>query len=293
MANDANVPVRFSIFNADGKQQQYTLDRADVVPIPIVDKIGIAFESEGKPRRYLLQANAINHFVMTDKTLDLRMFSIPAPPDEDPKLPQPKARDIAHAIYTISVKILVDDDQPALQKVWEKELRERIEAASEIFERHCGVRFEVKAVDTWVTDNAITDFQKTLLEFENKVNPAPAQLAIGFTSQYTIPHGITHLGGTRGPLRPYILIREWSQHVTKSERLEILIHEMGHYLGASHTADMDSVMRPQLGDRRSHSISFRIGFDPLNTLAMNLVADELRRMHITVFRLCPWTHGGN
>ncbi|MGD0653364.1 MAG: M12 family metallo-peptidase [Thermoguttaceae bacterium] len=276
LVNDTDAPVRFSIFNAEGKQQKYTLDRFDVIPIPIVDKTGIAFESQGKPRRYLLQANVINHFVATDKSLDLHTFPIPAPPDEDPKLHQPKAREIAHATYTIPVKILVDDDQPVLQKIWEKELRDRMEAASDIFERHCGVRFEVKAVDTWVTDNAITDFQKTLLEFESKVNPAPAQLAIGFTSQYTIPSGVTHLGGTRGPLHPYILVREWSQHISKSERLEILVHEMGHYLGASHTADMDSVMRPLLGDRRSHSTSFRIGFDPLNTLAMNLVADELR-----------------
>ena len=58
--------------------------------------------------------------------------------------------------------------------------------------------------------------------------------------------------------------------------MEILVHELGHYLGASHTADIDSVMRPQFGDRRSHSTSFRIGFDPLNTLAMNLFSDELR-----------------
>ena len=173
LVNDTNAPVHFSIFNADGKQQQYTLDRADVIPIPIVDKIGVAFESEGKPRRYLLQANAIFQFVMTDKTLDLRTFLVPAPPDEDPNLPPPKARDIAHATYTIAVKILVDDDQPVVQKIWEKELRERVEAASEIFERHCGVRFEVKAVDTWVSDNAITDFEKTIQEFESKVNPAP------------------------------------------------------------------------------------------------------------------------
>jgi hypothetical protein len=288
LVNDTNAPVHFSIFNGDGKQQQYTLDRADVIPIPIVDKIGVAFESEGKPRRYLLQANAIFHFVMTDKTLDLRTFPIPAPPDEDPNLPPPKARDIAHATYTIAVKILVDDDQPVLQKIWEKELRERVEAASEIFERHCGVRFEVKAVDTWVSDNAITDFEKTIQEFESKVNPAPAQLAIGFTSQYMIPHGVMHLGGTRGPLHPYILIRELgSQHVSKSERLEIVVHEMGHYLGASHTADMDSVMRPLLGDRRSHSLSFRIGFDPLNTLAMNLLSDELRARTYHGFPFMP------
>jgi hypothetical protein len=287
LANHAETPVRFLIINADGKQQQYTLDRTDVIPIPITDKVGIAFESEGKPRRYLLYANTIYLFVEADKSLDLRTFPLPAPPDEDPNFPQPKPRNIAHTTYTITVKILVDDDQPAVQKIWERELRDRVAAASEIFEHHCGVRFEVKAVDTWISDNSITDFQKSLLEFEMKVNPAPAELAIGFTSQYAIPHGETHLGGTRGPLCPYILIREWSQHVTKSERLEILVHEMGHYLGASHTADTESVMRPQLGDRRSHSTNFRIGFDPLDTLAMNLVGDELRAHTFHHFALMP------
>jgi hypothetical protein len=287
LANRADAVVHFSIINSDGKQHQYMLDRTDVIPIPITDKIGISFESEGKPRQYLLYANTIYVFVVADKSLELRTFPLPAPPNEDRNLPQPKPRNIAHATYTITVKILADDDQPAVQKIWEKELRDRIAAASEIFERHCGVRFEVKSVDTWVSDNSVTDFDKSLQEFEMKVNPAPAELAIGFTSQYAIPHGATHLGGTRGPLHPYILIREWSQHVTKSERLEILVHEMGHYLGASHTADIDSVMRPQLGDRRSHSTSFRIGFDPLNTLAMNIVSDEVRARAYHGFPLMP------
>ncbi|MGA2799693.1 MAG: hypothetical protein ABSE63_19085, partial [Thermoguttaceae bacterium] len=49
LVNDTNAPVRYSILNADGKQQQYTLNRADVIPIPIIDKIGVVFESEGKP----------------------------------------------------------------------------------------------------------------------------------------------------------------------------------------------------------------------------------------------------
>jgi hypothetical protein len=276
LANDAEGPVRFTIFNSQGKQRQYVLDRTDVIPIPIADKTGIAFQSNGQSRRYLLQPNTVHHFVENDQLLELRTLPLPPPADEAPDSPPPKARDIDHAAVTISVKVLVDDDQPAVQKVWEKELRERIAAASEIFDHHCGVRFEVKAVDTWVSDDSVTDFQATMREFEAKVNPAPAQVAIGFTSQYAIPHGRTHLGGTRGPLHPYILVREWSQHVTRSERLEILVHELGHFLGATHTADIDSVMRPELGDRRSHASGFRIGFDPLNTLAMNLVSDELR-----------------
>jgi hypothetical protein len=276
LANNTNAPVNFEILGADGKQKPYTLDCTDVIPIPAVDKISIVFKSDGDSRRYLLNPNTIHIFVVVDKILDLHEFLLPAPPGEDPKLPPPKPRIIDHGTYVIPVKILADDDEPALQKVWEKEFRERIAEASDIFERHCGVRFEVKAVDTWISDNSITDFQRSIQEFERKVNPAPTRVAIGFTSQYSIQHGLTHLGGTRGPLNPHVLVREWSQYVTRSERLEILVHELGHFLGASHTGDPYSVMRPKLGDRRSHANSFHIGFDPLNTLAMNIIADELR-----------------
>jgi hypothetical protein len=276
LANNTDSRVNFSIINEQGEQQPYILDRTDVIPIPADEQVGVVFKAEGTLRRYLLQPNVIHYFVETDKSLDLRTLVLPAPADEDPKLPPPKPRAVKFATYVIPVKILVDDDQPAVERIWERELRDRVEAASEIFEHHCGIRFEVKAVETWVSDNDITDFQMSLREFETKVNPAPAQVAIGFTSQYAIQQGLTHMGGTRGPLHSHILIREWSQYVTQSERLEILVHELGHFLGASHSADLDSVMRPKLGDRRSHASSFRIGFDPLNTLAMNLIADELR-----------------
>ncbi|HEY4760283.1 MAG TPA: M12 family metallo-peptidase, partial [Thermoguttaceae bacterium] len=267
LANNTDAPVRFEIIDSDGKQQGFMLDRSDVIPIACPEQIGIVFGSNGTQRRYLLRSNTINYIAKADNSLDLRTLLLPAPPDEDRNLPPPKPRNIPHAILTIPVKILADDDQPAVQRVWEREFRDRIDTASTIFEHHCGIRFEVKAVETWTSNNRITEFDESLREFETKVNPAPAKVAIGFTSQYAIPHGFTHLGGTRGPIHSHILIREWSQHVTRSERLEILIHELGHLYGASHSADPASVMRPRLGDRRSNSASFRIGFDPLNTLA--------------------------
>ena len=39
-------------------------------------------------------------------------------------------------------------------------------------------------------------------------------------------------------------------------------------------------MRPKLGDRRSASKAFRIGFDAPNTLVMSLIAEELRTRRI-------------
>ena len=174
----------------------------------------------------------------------------------------------------IAVKLLVDEEERAARPVWEARLRKRLADASRVFEEHCGLGFEPAAVDVWRSSDRLRDFEQSLAEFEQQVSPAPAEIAIGFTSQYQLPEGRTDLAGTRGPLRPHILIREWSQHVSEPERLELLIHELGHYLGAVHSPESDSVMRPLLADRQALARSFNIGFDPLNTLAMALVAEE-------------------
>jgi hypothetical protein len=181
--------------------------------------------------------------------------------------------------HTITVKLLVDEEEPNRRPIWERRLRQRVQEASDIIERACGMKLKVVAVDTWQSDNNIpdTDFDKAVTDFTSKVDPSPARLAIGFSSQYTIARGRTHLGGTRGPLARHILLREWSQFVTEPERLELLVHELGHFLGAVHSPEPDSVMRQILGDKQAREKRFQIHYDPLNTLAMNFVAEEWQR----------------
>jgi hypothetical protein len=149
-------------------------------------------------------------------------------------------------------------------------------AASEILEHYGCVRFEVVAVDTWNSGNSVHDMEDLINEFEREVKPAPARLAIGFTGQYQALRDDIHMGGIRGPFRSHILIREWGRQVAEPERLEILVHELGHFLGAVHSPEHQSVMRPDISDRQSRVRNFRIGFDAPNTLMMYLVGEELR-----------------
>ena len=110
---------------------------------------------------------------------------------------------------------------------------------------------------TWTSNNKANDIVKLIEEFERKVKPAPAQLAIGFTGQYYTLLEDNRIGGTHGPFRTHILIREWSHQVTEPERLEILVHEMGHYFGAAHSSERQSVMRPDISDRQSRREIFK------------------------------------
>lgn len=272
---DAAVPLLLT--DVDQSERRLALEPGMVTPVWVTGRVAVSFVSFGKTRHYALEANHAYTLAERDGQLDIAVVPLanaagtPPEPSQDGRLLSPATPLI------VPVKLLVDDDEPAIRTIWEPRLRNRLAEASQILEQHCGVRLEVAAVDTWRSDNGVNDFGQSLAEFERTVNPSPGKLAIGFTSQYHIPPRHVPLGGTRGPFYPWILIREWSQHVTASERLEVLVHELGHVLGAVHSAESDSVMRPMLGDRQSHARAFRIGFDPLNTLAMCLLADELRQ----------------
>jgi hypothetical protein len=275
LTNHTADRILFTLIRPDGQETRHGLDREEVMPVPVDTTVAIVFGVGPQPQRYVLRANGIYYFHVDGNKLDLLQHPLPGLSADQPA--PPLRPSVGNSLCTIPVKVLVDDKEPAVPSVWEKRYRERIAAASAIIEPYCHVRFQVVAVGTWTSDNNAHELEQLIEEFEQKVKPTPARLAIGFTAQYETLHDEKHLGGTRGPFRSHILIREWGRQITESERLEILVHELGHFLGAVHSPEHQSVMRPNLGDRQSRARDFRIGFDAPNTMIMYLVGEEFCR----------------
>lgn len=275
VANRTHSAIRFGISPDGHEQRPFQLNPNEVTPIEIADGGTIAFRSRGTAKYLRVDSGSIYFFYTSDlKTLELEEIGF-----ERPETGVATYDDLPPTV-TVPVKVLVDDDEQAIEKIWKARLTKRIAAASAIIEHHSRVRFEIVAWDRWESDPLVNQYERSLAEFEKKVDPgAAATIAIGFTSQYRRPEegSRTHLGGIRGPFRRHILIREWPQHFSEPERLEVLVHEMGHFLGAVHSPEKTSVMRPDLGDRQANDRRFRIAFDPVNTLVMYLVGQEYRR----------------
>ena len=277
LGNRTGDPIEFAVQWPSGATTRHRLEAWSSVPVPVTSPVKIVVDANGTAEEKTLRPGLIYYFVLQNERLELGRVAIPSSEAAVDPPPPPKPGATIAPMYTVPVMLLADEDEPAVARLWQKRLRDRLAAASKVFELYCRVRFEVVAVGRWNSDNRITDFNQSLREFELEVNPAPARLAIGFTSQYRRPAmRRMHLGGTRGALHSHILIREWAQHVTRVELLEVLVHELGHYLGATHSPEGNSVMRPKLGDGRAHARSFRIGFDPLNTFIIYTLGEELR-----------------
>lgn len=277
LANRASNAIPVQVKPSAGSVQRITLAPGDSVPVFVDGRATVAYAARDGVKQYTVDANTAYYFGETaDRQIGLQQIGL----GEDKstaagrKLPGTAA---TAPLATIPVKIYVDEEEPARQPHWERRLRDRIEAASQVLKKHAGVELKVVAVGTWDSDDTITDFFESLGEFERDVKPFPGRLAIGFTSQYQVVQGRTHMAGTRGALSSHILVREWSRQMSEPERLELLVHELGHFLGASHSPEQTSVMRPVLGDRQAVRKGFQVRFDPVNTLVMSMVGEELRR----------------
>ena len=181
---------------------------------------------------------------------------------------------------TIYVELMVDDEEVTRPHLWQAKLRDRMIAANEILSKYCDVRFEPIKFGQWDSDDRLLELSRSLREFEHEVQPAHGNIAIGFSSQHEFKVGRNSLGGTRGPMRAHILIREHAKKIHEAEKLEVLVHELGHFLGAAHSSHPQSAMRPVLGDGRALVRGYQIGFDPQNARILQLVSKEIRERSI-------------
>ena len=262
VANRLARPVETQILPRNGQPYRLELAGGAVVPIVCEKSASITLRQPTGNVRFQLDANCAYFFGRTGRgVVSLEKIGLGGNGATWQGRRLPGETD---AIGSIGLTLAVDEEEPTKRRVWESRLRKRVARASDILEQTCRIRLDVTRTTTWKSNDQFTDFRQSLAEFEKKVIPLPGGVAVGFTSQYRVPKGRTHLGGTRGPLFPHILIREWSQHIGEPERLELLVHELGHHLGAAHSPELDSVMRPMLGDRQSVRAGFLIKFDPVN-----------------------------
>ena len=285
LANRTVSTITIAVVRGAELPKNLTIPSGDSQPVFFQRSLQVRF-GEGIPQQqFPLQAGNAYFFVRGPDGESLKLEQIGLGESKkntkkrtpDKPITKPRNKVPNTFLTTITVKILADDNEPTRRKVWEPKLRKRVAEASKVLERHSGVRLKVVEVSTWESNEKERNFARTLREFERTVKTKPAQLAIGFSSQYQAARGRSHLGVTRWPMHTHILLRERSRNLLEAEKIELLVHELGHYLGASHSPEPQSVMRPILTRGLQRGIGSRIQFDPVNALIIAMVGEEMRQ----------------
>ena len=280
VANRTRAEVRFTLTPPDGEARPHAVAANDLAAIPLTGPAELAFGAGPARRRFQVIPDTAYYVAESDGALNLREIGLAARPDR-PRGPAPAGAPAPSGPAgpppprVLTVKLFVDQKEPAARPGWEKRLRGRVEMASAALDHICRVTLKVVAVEEWQSDDAAAgDLHRLLADFERKVRAGPAQVAVGFSSQPAGAQPDRRVGGTRAALHPFLLLREW-RPTTERGRVDVLLHELGHYLGAAHSPEPDSIMRPALGNSPLSVGNWHSGFDPVNALVMNIVAEEV------------------
>ncbi len=281
LANKCTSEVRFRMAVVGNTQEEYVLDPDAVMTIPLSSDYNKQLVAHVNSRQYDLVPNSAYYFCLAPGGIGLRkvVFGQPEPDSEAAAAPgvlaPPDAETVAPT-EVVSVKLLVDDEQRENAEKSNQRLSKRLQAASEVIRQLCGIRFEIGSFERWESDDRIKELTELQRDFERKVDPKPAWLAIGFTSQHRATRGSTQWEEGLKPFCTHILLSDWVDQTTEMERVELLVHALGRYLGGVENPEPKSVMRPSVGDYQARLRTFALVFDPANALAINLMAEQIR-----------------
>ncbi len=171
--------VAFTLQPSGPPAESRELDPGWPLVLPDERPLQIQFVSAGRPQRRRLEPDAIYAFVPAAAGVALEPLFLPETGTAISRLGSPAD---APPIAVIPIKLLADAGQKGIRKVWEPRLRGTIEQVGAPFEAFCRVRFQIVAVETWAPRGK-SELPQSLRDFQEKVDPRPGWLAIGFSSQ--------------------------------------------------------------------------------------------------------------
>ncbi len=283
IANFTPEEIVCTIAEPGKKPQSVTLAKAQVSPVTVGGPCEVTFSA--KPAQTTLRLDPYHAYVfIPDKKSERRLEGVAMPGDPPAADAKPEPTPQPKEPIKIPVTLLVDDADPRADALWHKTLRKRFDEAAAVIEANAGVKLDFAGYATWESDPGLKDINELLTDFTGKVKVKAGSLAIGYTSRVKVdpkePQHLVPFGAVKAFPTGHILLRE-SGPRAEPEKVEAMIQHLGLALGAvliDPEKDGGSVMRAKIADGLALHPEYQYRFDPLNVLAMNILAEELRRV---------------
>jgi len=236
-----------------------------VLPVELGTEPAITVRHAGQEQTYTAIPDSIVEVVAAGGALAIR----PRPLVETHRVDLLPADAPSASPTVIPVRLLVSPSAAADEY---GPVAAQIAAASRFFERWAGVRFEVTGTEASQMLAESHDLSRLWRTFRETLDAPPGELWIGLAPARAnaIKNAIE---GELRPLAGHLLLPLAGPHVAESDLQEYVLHGLGHYLGATHAADTQSIFRGTLRGQAAAAAG-EIVVDPLNALILNLVGRQ-------------------
>jgi hypothetical protein len=276
VANFTPAEVTVTVTELDREKQSVKLAPAQVAPVTVTGPALLILPAT--PQHLSFHLDPYNAYViLPDEKAGRRLEGVELPGMPPERDARPELNPVKRDVLKVPVTLFVDEIDPRAEDLWQGLLRKRLLDASAVTEAHFGVRFEVAGFAKWKSDPQASTVPELLADFQQVTKAPPGGMAVGYTSRKVEekPKEPAPFGGSRVAPATHVLMREWVPR-TEPERTEALVHHLARAFGAVPVPDQGSVMRERLGDGLALHAQYRMRFDPLNALALNIWADEAR-----------------
>jgi tetratricopeptide (TPR) repeat protein len=133
---------------------------------------------------------------------------------------------------------------------WQKEIRDRLLFANEIFEDQFKIHFSIKSYKNWEPEDEKRETNLLIEELRSQFTPGIDEIVIGF-HKMSQPFGQDVMDdfdtvGTAQFFRGFVVLRDPFQDLGILQRQVIMAHELAHLFGAIHVADPKQIMNRSL-----------------------------------------------
>lgn len=163
---------------------------------------------------------------------------------------------------TVKIKIAIDEEFRQRPIQW-LDTKKWLTTASQFFERHFGLSFQISEFKSWTSDNSKTALPGLLQNLYEKIGRGESDIVLGFTGQI---YSGSEVSGVASYRHGYALVRRMkNEHLT----MITVVHELCHLFGAVDLEKELSIMdknEPRLEcdefTRQIVRLHLSRGFDP-------------------------------
>lgn len=222
--------------------KSYNIDPSQTHNFPTKQKLEVQTENGGEQRSWTLEADNDYEYAIKSNETKASFYSLT---ERTAALSSPTTADTPRSDFPnreLTIKVMADQTYRDRHPEWNERIRQIVASASQYYEKYFNIRLSVLDIQPWAFSASPGGYEE-MLEGLYKIDPEDNDIILGFFGEkLSIDQSRQrHLLGSTINFGQHVHV---SDSMGRGDAVRVVVHEIGHVLGAFHVNDRRSIMYP-------------------------------------------------